>query len=112
MTTKDNRARETMWKRAAAQHAVEWLRPGMVIGLGAGSTAEVAMQLVAELLARGQLSDITGVPCSRASPWSSAPNRSCVRTAAARFGSARPAMRATIPSCLPPGRKPGRSGRS
>ncbi len=57
--------RET-WKRAAAERATEWLRPGMVVGLGAGSTALLAVQQISALLARGQLAGILGVPCSRA----------------------------------------------
>jgi ribose 5-phosphate isomerase A len=54
------------WKRAAAERAIEWLRPGMVVGLGAGSTALFAVRRIAELLAHGQLSGLRGVPCSRA----------------------------------------------
>ncbi|UJR79483.1 ribose-5-phosphate isomerase RpiA [Sandaracinus amylolyticus] len=54
------------WKRAAAEHAADWVRSGMVVGLGAGSTAELALRRIASLLARGALSDILGVPCSRA----------------------------------------------
>jgi len=53
------------WKQVAAERATEWLRSGMVIGLGAGSTALFAVQRIAALLARGTLSDILGVPCSR-----------------------------------------------
>ncbi len=54
------------WKRAAAEHATRWIRSGMVIGLGAGSTALFAVQRIAALLARNVLSDILGVPCSAA----------------------------------------------
>jgi len=54
------------WKRAAAERAAEWLRSGMVVGLGAGSTALFAVQRLAALLASGELSDILAVPCSRA----------------------------------------------
>lgn len=53
-------------KRAAAERATEWLRSGMVVGLGAGSTALFAVHRISALLARGVLSDIVGVPCSRA----------------------------------------------
>ena len=38
----------------------------MVVGLGAGSTALIAVQRIASLLASGKLADILGVPCSRA----------------------------------------------
>lgn len=62
-TGSDARAR---LKRAAAERATEWVRSGMVVGLGAGSTALFAVQRMGALLASGQLSDILGVPCSRA----------------------------------------------
>ncbi|NVB84750.1 MAG: ribose-5-phosphate isomerase RpiA [Kofleriaceae bacterium] len=58
--------RRERWKQAAAQRATEWVRSGMVVGLGAGSTALYAVQRIAGLLASGQLSDILGVPCSGA----------------------------------------------
>jgi ribose 5-phosphate isomerase A len=51
--------------RAAAEHAVAHVRSGMVVGLGEGSTARYAIAQIASLLARGALSDILGVPCSR-----------------------------------------------
>ncbi len=54
------------WKRAAAERATGWVRSGMVVGLGAGSTALFAVQRIASLIASGALSDILGVPCSRA----------------------------------------------
>ena len=50
-------------KRAAATHAVdEFIRSGMVVGLGTGSTAIHATRRIGELLASGALADITGVP--------------------------------------------------
>jgi ribose 5-phosphate isomerase A len=52
-------------KRAAADRAVAHVRSGMVIGLGAGSTAIFAIARVAERIAERYLGDITGVPCSR-----------------------------------------------
>ena len=54
------------WKRASAYRAIEFLRPGMVVGLGAGSTARFAVERISKLIARGELVDILGVPCSRA----------------------------------------------
>jgi ribose 5-phosphate isomerase A len=51
-------------KKQAAWRAVEFVRPGMVVGLGAGSTAGLALQRLAQLLQAGQLRDILGVPCS------------------------------------------------
>ena len=52
-------------KRAAADRGVDQVRSGMVVGLGAGSTARFAVTRMAERIAEGRLSDITGVPCSR-----------------------------------------------
>ncbi len=52
-------------KRAAADGAVDQVRPGMVVGLGAGSTARFAITRLAERISEGRLSDITAVPCSR-----------------------------------------------
>lgn len=46
-------------KRLAAAHAVEDVKDGMVVGLGSGSTAEIAVQLLAERRLR-----IVGVPTS------------------------------------------------
>jgi ribose 5-phosphate isomerase A len=51
-------------KRRAAWHAVEFVQSGMVVGLGAGSTAAFAVRRLAGLLREGQLEDILGVPCS------------------------------------------------
>jgi ribose 5-phosphate isomerase A len=53
------------WRQAAAERATEWVRSGMVIGLGAGSTAAFALRRIAELLARGALTGVVAVPCSR-----------------------------------------------
>ena len=52
-------------KRVAAYRAVELIEPGMVVGLGAGSTARFAAQRIAMLLREGILRDVVGVPCSR-----------------------------------------------
>ena len=46
-------------KRAAAARAVEEIRDGMVVGLGSGSTAEIALALLAERKPK-----IVGVPTS------------------------------------------------
>lgn len=53
------------YKRLAAERAVEFVQPGMVLGLGGGSTARYALHRLAELLREGSLSDIVGVPCAR-----------------------------------------------
>ncbi|OGF57587.1 MAG: ribose 5-phosphate isomerase A [Candidatus Fraserbacteria bacterium RBG_16_55_9] len=51
-------------KEQAATHAVDFVESGMVVGLGAGSTALVALRTMAQRLRSGQLREITGVPCS------------------------------------------------
>ena len=53
-------------RRQAAERAVEFVESGMVVGLGHGSTALFAVQRIAELLSRDDLTDIVGVPCSKA----------------------------------------------
>jgi ribose 5-phosphate isomerase A len=52
------------WKQQAAAFAVEFLKPGMVVGLGHGSTAIIAIGLIAEKMKTGRLTDVIGVPCS------------------------------------------------
>ena len=49
-------------KRQAAARALEWVRPGMKLGLGTGSTAKHFVELLAERV-RGGL-DVVGVPTS------------------------------------------------
>jgi len=49
-------------KRAAAARAVEFVRPGMRLGLGTGSTARHFVELLAERVRAGL--DIVGVPTS------------------------------------------------
>lgn len=53
-------------KQQAAEYAVQFIQPGMVVGLGAGSTAILAVRHIGHLLAGGQLRDIVGIPCSTA----------------------------------------------
>lgn len=52
------------FKRRAAERAVELIKPGMVVGLGHGSTAGHAVRRIAELLEAGDLEGIVAVPCS------------------------------------------------
>jgi ribose 5-phosphate isomerase A len=52
-------------KKRAGERAVDFVRSGMVLGLGHGSTAIFALRKIARLLAAGELRDICGVPCSR-----------------------------------------------
>lgn len=51
-------------KRAAAEHAAAEVQPGMVVGLGAGTTAAFAVTRIADRFAKGQLAGISCVPCS------------------------------------------------
>jgi ribose 5-phosphate isomerase A len=53
-------------KQQAADRAVEYVQSGMVVGLGAGSTAILATRRIGQLLREGRLRDIVGVPCSSA----------------------------------------------
>lgn len=49
-------------KRAAAERAVAQVKDGMVLGLGSGSTAEIAVELLAQRVAGGL--DVVGIPTS------------------------------------------------
>jgi ribose 5-phosphate isomerase A len=51
-------------KRAAAARAVEFVRPGMRLGLGTGSTARYFVELIGERVRAGL--DVVAVPTSRA----------------------------------------------
>jgi ribose 5-phosphate isomerase A len=52
------------FKRLAAERAVESIQPGMVVGLGTGSTAAFVVHRLAALRAEGKLMDVVGVPTS------------------------------------------------
>src|SRR4051812_39849084 len=52
------------FKRQAAERAVELIQPGMVVGLGSGSTAAFVVQRLAALRAEGRLTDVVGVSTS------------------------------------------------
>jgi ribose 5-phosphate isomerase A len=54
-------------KKTAAEHAVNFLKSGMVIGLGTGSTAYYAIARIAELIRQNALTDIAAIPSSNAS---------------------------------------------
>ncbi|WP_257452098.1 ribose-5-phosphate isomerase RpiA [Archangium lipolyticum] len=51
-------------KRLAAERAAEFIQPGMVVGLGSGSTAAFVVHRLAALRAEGKLTDVVGVPTS------------------------------------------------
>lgn len=52
------------WKRAAAEKALDYVEPGMKLGLGTGSTAAHFVELLAGKVAEGL--NIVGVPTSKA----------------------------------------------
>lgn len=51
-------------KKQAAHKAVEYAESGMVLGLGTGSTTAFAIDRIGELMKKGELKDIVGVPTS------------------------------------------------
>lgn len=51
-------------KRLAAERAVELVESGMLLGLGTGSTAALAVEAIGRRLAEGGLRDVRGVPTS------------------------------------------------
>jgi ribose 5-phosphate isomerase A len=51
-------------KKQAAWKAVDYVKSGMVVGLGTGSTAAFAVDRIGQLLKDGTLKDIIGVPTS------------------------------------------------
>jgi ribose 5-phosphate isomerase A len=52
-------------KQQAAYQVLAYIQSGMIVGLGAGSTAILAVRGLAGKLSRGELTDIQGIPCSR-----------------------------------------------
>ncbi|KAK6131007.1 hypothetical protein DH2020_035252 [Rehmannia glutinosa] len=52
-------------KKLAADKAVEYVKSGMVLGLGTGSTAAFVVDKLGALLKSGELTDIVGVPTSK-----------------------------------------------
>jgi ribose 5-phosphate isomerase A len=54
------------YKRQAAEHALQYVQSGMLLGLGSGSTAKHLLSLLAERLRDGRLHDVAGVPTSEA----------------------------------------------
>jgi len=51
-------------KRKAAERAAEWIRGGMTLGLGTGSTVRHLLDVIAERRAGGEWADVVGVPTS------------------------------------------------
>ncbi|MFQ5942847.1 MAG: ribose-5-phosphate isomerase RpiA [Anaerolineales bacterium] len=53
------------FKEAAAMKAAEFIEPGMIIGLGFGSTAIYAVREIARRVNQGELEGILGIPTAR-----------------------------------------------
>jgi ribose 5-phosphate isomerase A len=53
-----------LFKRKAAERAVEFLKSGMVVGLGTGSTTGFALEFIGHEIESGRLNDIMGIPSS------------------------------------------------
>lgn len=51
-------------KRKAAERAAEWIRDGMTLGLGTGSTVRHLLDVIAEHRAAGEWRGVVGVPTS------------------------------------------------
>ena len=54
-------------KQRAAEAAMKYVRSGMVVGLGTGSTADLFLQALAAAIKDGRVRDVRGVPTSRQS---------------------------------------------
>lgn len=52
-------------KKLVAQKAVSLVKPGMVVGLGSGSTASLFIAALGEAVRSGAIRDIVGIPTSR-----------------------------------------------
>jgi ribose 5-phosphate isomerase A len=63
-TPEPDKEQQARYKQQAAERAVEFVKSGMVVGLGAGTTAIYAVRRIAQLLGEGRLRDIVGIPCS------------------------------------------------
>jgi ribose 5-phosphate isomerase A len=51
-------------KKKAGAYAATYVRSGMIVGLGAGSTARWALVKIAEMIRNGVIKGVQGVPCS------------------------------------------------
>jgi ribose 5-phosphate isomerase A len=54
-------------KQRAAEAAMKYVRDGMVVGLGTGSTADLFLQALAAAIKEGRVRNVRGVPTSRQS---------------------------------------------
>ncbi len=62
--SQDEKLRDRL-KKEAGISSVDLVRPGMVLGLGTGSTTRFALVEIAARLKDGRLKDIVGIPSSR-----------------------------------------------
>jgi len=62
----ESKQQRAKFKQQAAEQAVEFVRSGMIVGLGTGSTAIFATRRIAHLLQEGQLKEITCYATSKA----------------------------------------------
>jgi len=53
-----------LYKQQAAEHALQYVQSGMVVGLGSGSTSKHMVDALGAWLREGRLRDIVGVPTS------------------------------------------------
>ncbi len=53
------------FKKIAGERAVDFIKPGMTVGLGHGSTAIFAVRKIAALIEAGKLPDVKGIACSK-----------------------------------------------
>jgi ribose 5-phosphate isomerase A len=54
-------------KQRAAEASLKFVRDGMIVGLGTGSTADYFLQALAAALRDGRVKDVRGIPTSRQS---------------------------------------------
>ena len=54
----------TTLKLKAAAAAVDLVESGMIVGLGHGSTANLALRRLVQVMLAGRIENITGIPCS------------------------------------------------
>lgn len=64
MAAADVKLSQDELKKQAGWKAVEYVKSGMKLGLGTGSTAAFAVDRIGQLLKEGSLTDIVGVPTS------------------------------------------------
>ena len=61
---KNDKALQDRLKKEAGISAVDLVSPGMILGLGTGSTTHFALEELGKRLADGRLKDIVGIPSS------------------------------------------------